>query len=223
MAHDLDAVLFDMDGTLVNTELLWLIGETETAKLLGADWTPADSAECVGGPMDKVSTRIKKRSGSHLPAVEINQMLIDTMERHMRVGDVSFTPGTEELLDALVAARIPLALVSASPRLLVDVVLERLGRDHFATTIAGDEVPKSKPAPDPYWLAAQRLGAKPENCIVVEDSPTGVRSGLASGGVVVAIPHVVAIEPAPRLIIVDTLEDITPDHLHEWVREANSL
>jgi len=215
------AVLVDMDGTLVDTEALWLLAEVDTMAALGGTWTRTDQALCLGGPLERVVTHMLDISHTDMPAKDVGALLLNTVEAHLRAGDISFTEGTRELLDSLVEAGIPLALVSASTRALVNVVLDRLGADHFVTTVAGDEVTRSKPHPDPYLIAAARLGVDPVWCAVLEDSPTGVAAGLASGGVVVAIPHLVTIEPAPRLIVVESLADVTAAHLHEWVRDAN--
>lgn len=215
------AVLVDMDGTLVDTEALWLLAELDTMEALGGSWSRADQELCLGGPLERVVAHMVGISGTAMPTDEVGTLLLSTVEAHLRAGDISFTPGTRELLDSLVEAGIPVALVSASTRALVDVVLDRLGADHFATTVAGDEVTRSKPHPDPYLIAAARLGVDPAWCAVLEDSPTGVAAGLASGGVVVAIPHLVTIEPAPRLIVVESLADVTASHLHDWVADAN--
>jgi HAD superfamily hydrolase (TIGR01509 family) len=132
-------------------------------------------------------------------------------------------PGAERLLDALVAAGVPCALVSASHRPLVDAVLASVGGDHFAVTIAGDEVERTKPFPDPYLLAADLLGADPRRCVVLEDSPTGVAAAEAAGCVVVAVPFMVPIEPAASRHVVGSLLELTPATLERLVTERSDL
>ena len=221
-ADSLQAVLVDMDGTLVDTESLWFLAEQDTMAALGTTWTDVDQAHSLGGPLERVVDYMIEISGTALSSDEVAALLLDSIEGHLRSGDVDFTTGARELLDSLVEGGIPLALVSASPRRLVSVVLDRLGAEHFATTIAGDEVTASKPNPDPYLMAAERLGVDPHRCAVLEDSPTGVAAGLASGGVVIAIPHLVDIAPAPRLFVVDSLSEVTPAHVRDWVTSANA-
>jgi len=213
----LEAVLVDMDGTLVDTERLWYLGEIDTMAALGSEWTEADQAWALGGPQMRVAQYMVDKAGSALSASVVSDRLTANVLRHFVDGDVSFTPGTEDLLDGLQAAGIPMALVSSSPRQFIDVVLERLGTEHFSTTIAGDEAPHQKPHPAPYLMAAERLGARIHRCAILEDSPTGVAAGLASGGLVVAIPHMVPIEPGERLVVVSSLAEVTPAHLEEWL------
>ena len=217
----LQAVLVDMDGTLVDTESLWYLAEQDAMAALGSEWTEADQAHSLGGPLERVVAYMIDKSHSAMSPAAVTDLLLDSIEGHLRNGDIDFTPGARELLDELVEGHIPLALVSASPRRLVSVVLDRLGAEHFATTVAGDEVTASKPNPDPYLIAAQRLGVDPRCCAVLEDSPTGVAAGIASGGVVIAIPHLVNIQPADRLIVVTSLSEVTPAHVREWVAAAN--
>ena len=215
-AGRLDAVLFDMDGTLVETEPLWLVAETETMRALGAGWTEEDQARCLGGPIERVMAyMVDKAGGGHDPA-EVKDLVLSWMERLLRSEPIHWADGAEALLAALDEAGVPVALVSASYRRLVDVVLEKVGSGRFATTVAGDEVSRTKPDPEPYLLAAARLGADPRRCVVVEDSPTGVAAGVAAGCAVVAVPHLVEIVEGPRVRIVDSLRDVTVADLRRW-------
>jgi len=214
-----EAVLVDMDGTLVNTEHLWHVAERATMRFLGSEWTAEDQKFSLGGPLENVTARMQAKSGTSLSQAEISSILLDKVEDTFRSSDVSFTAGSEQLLDDLVAAGIPLALVSASPRRVMDCVLDIMGAEHFTTTIAGDEVERSKPDPLPYLLAAERLEVDITRCVILEDSPNGVAAGHSSGGVVVAIPDLVPIEPGDRLVVIHTLDEVTPAHLAEWLAE----
>ncbi len=115
---------------------------------------------------------------------------------------------------------MPCALVSASWRNLVDAVvdavLHEVGHGAFVTTVAGDEVERTKPFPDPYLLAAERIGVRPQDCVVLEDSHTGTRAGLASGALVVAVPSLVDIDPVEGMRVVSSLTELTPDLLGAW-------
>nr|WP_269205388.1 HAD family phosphatase [Motilibacter aurantiacus] len=201
--------MFDMDGTLVHSEETWLEAEIAVTAELGGVWTPEDQAKNVGGPIDKVARVMLAKAGrTDLSAGEVAQRLNAEVEDRLRTGPVHWMAGAKALLDEVNAAGIPCALVSASYRRLVDAVLSAVGAEHFAFSIAGDEVANLKPAPDAYLLAAERLGVPIARCAVLEDSPTGVRAGEASGAAVLAIPSVVPIEPAPTRTVVTSLEDV---------------
>lgn len=206
MPAELAAVLFDMDGLLVDTEHTWFVAESRVMQGLGHDgWDADDQAATVGGPMERAARYMATKAGSELPWQVVGERLIDTMADLLAHG-ADHRPGAQALLDDLVAHGVPVALVSSSPRRLVDAVLASVGGDHFTTTVAGDEVPRTKPNPDPYLLAAQRLGVAPERCVVLEDSPVGIAAAEAAGCLVVAVPFVVPIEPAPRRHVVESLE-----------------
>jgi HAD superfamily hydrolase (TIGR01509 family) len=217
------AVLFDMDGLLVETEHLWYDAELEVIAEIGGTWGPEHQESLVGGPLEKaVDMLIEQSDGKH-DHDEVMALLLMTMERQLRTKPVRWRPGAQELLLALEAVGVPCALVSASWRALVDAVhdavLHEVGHDLFATTVAGDEGERTKPFPDPYLLAAARIGAPIEQCVVLEDSFTGSRAGLASGALVVAVPSLVAIEPEPGVLVVRSLEELTPELLGRWSHE----
>ena len=189
------AVLFDMDGLLVDSEPEWLAAEEEIAISLGITWEEQDQIHCLGGPLLKVGEYLATRAGLPIAAgVELEQRIISMMVERVSQG-VKPMPGALELITELKAAGVPLAVVSASPRRLVDAALRGAGLSGFDTTVAGDEVGRTKPFPDPYLEAARRLGTSASECVVLEDSETGVAAGLASGALVVAIPHLVPITP----------------------------
>jgi HAD superfamily hydrolase (TIGR01509 family) len=221
-----DALLFDMDGTLVDSEHLWLEAEVATMASLGANWTDADQAYSLGGPMERVIAYMVDKAGGGHDHGEVTATLLGHMERLLRSEHVPWRPGARELLQAARSAGVPRALVSASWRSLVDAVheevLHEVGRDAFPVTVAGDEVTRGKPDPAPYLLAAKRLGVQPARCVVLEDSPTGVAAGVASGALVVAVPHLVAIEAGPRVVVVDSLAEVTLADLRSWADRHRS-
>ncbi|QKW22986.1 HAD family phosphatase [Kitasatospora sp. NA04385] len=203
----LHAVLLDMDGTLVDTEDFWWQAEVDLFAELGHRLTAEDRTHVVGGPMTRVIDYLLSRTGARLSPAEltvlINQRFVDLLD-----GGVPLMPGAERLLNTLAAHGVPAALVSASHRHIIDIVLRSLGAQHFAFTVAGDEVARTKPHPDPYLVAAARLGADPARCVVVEDTPTGVAAAEAAGCPVVAVPSIAAIEPAPGRLVLPSLEHV---------------
>jgi HAD superfamily hydrolase (TIGR01509 family) len=213
----LAAVLFDMDGLLVDTEHCWARAEREVMAWLGRDeWTDEDSAELVGGPLSRVARIMVERAGSDVSPDVAEQRLVDTMARLLESG-AEHRPGAPELLDDLAAHGVPCALVSSSPRVLVDAVLRDVGGEHFALTLAGDEVPRTKPHPDPYLEACRRLAVPPARTVVLEDSPVGVAAAEAAGCVVVAVPFVVPIDQAPRRHVVASLVNLDTGRLVDLV------
>lgn len=198
---------------MVDSEPEWLLAEEQIARDHGLTWELADQAHCLGGPLRKVGEYLATRAGLPIETgIAIEQQIVSMMVEKVG-GGVKPMPGALELIAELKAAGIPIALVSASPRRLVEAALRGSGLSGFDTIVAGDEVARTKPFPDPYLEAARRLGASASECIVLEDSATGVAAGLASGAIVVAIPHVVPITPGERLKVEASLLDISLDYL----------
>ncbi|MFZ9988187.1 MAG: HAD family hydrolase [Candidatus Nanopelagicales bacterium] len=220
------AVLFDLDGTLIDSEDLWWEAECLTVGTWGGEWTREDQAHCLGGPLERVTAYMAERTGATVAPEAIGQALLATMEGLLRNGDIEWRPGALDLLVECRRAGIPTALVSASHRLLLDAVADAVAdrpgvpSPAFDVTVAGDEVNEGKPHPEPYTEAARRLGVEITDCIVIEDSPTGVASGQASGAFVVAVPHIVAIPAADRRTVVDSLEGVTLADLRDWISLA---
>jgi HAD superfamily hydrolase (TIGR01509 family) len=214
------AVLFDMDGLLVETEHLWYQAELGVIAEIGGVWTPQHQETLVGGPLEKAVELLVLESGGDHDHDEVMELLLDKMEHLLRTEPVHWRPGATELLTALEDAGVPRALVSASWRRLVDAVhdavMHELGHELFDVTVAGDDLERTKPFPDPYLHAAASIGVDPAHCVVLEDSHTGSRAGLASGALVVAVPSLVDIEPEPGLLVVTSLEEVTPDLLGLW-------
>ncbi len=220
------AVLFDLDGTLIDSEDLWWEAECRTVSGWGGTWTRADQAHCLGGPLERVTQYMAERTGSPLAPESIGESLLSSMEALLRAGDLQWRPGALDLLVACRDGGVPTGLVSASHRRLLDAVADAVGdrpevpTPAFDVTVAGDEVTMGKPHPEPYREAARRLGVDIGHCIVIEDSPTGVASGQASGAFVVAVPHIVPIDHAHRRVVVTSLEAVTLADLHAWISLA---
>lgn len=203
----LQAVLLDMDGTLVDTEGFWWQAERSLLAELGHRLDEADRARVVGGPMSRVVDYLIEATAVALTAAELS-LLINQRFTELLVGGPPLMPGASRLLAELSAHRVPTALVSASHRPIIDMVLHTLGAEHFAFSVAGDEVARTKPHPDPYLLAATRLGVDPARCVVIEDALTGVRAAEAAGCTVIAVPSVTRIDAAPGRTVLDSLERV---------------
>ena len=215
------AVLFDMDGTLVDTEPMWLASEIDLMNQFGYVWTEADQANCLGGPLDRVGRYMfDLAGGAHSPAF-FTDTLISKMEQRLRSG-AQLMDGAQELMAQCEALNLPMALVSASPRVLVDAVLENLAGHNFGIAISSDDVDNVKPNPEGYLKAANFLGVPIEDCLILEDSITGVTAAEASGGVVIAIPHLVAISEGDRLRVVSSVRELTLKKLTDLFEELVS-
>ncbi len=219
------AVLWDFDGTLADTEPLWIAAEFEVIEgELGKQWSMEHAEKLVGSDLiDSASYILDTIGRSDLAPIWMVQQLLGRVVAQLRTADdLPWRPGALELLASLRATGTPCALVSASYRVLLDAVLERLPEGSFAVSVGGDEVTMGKPHPEPYEKACALLGVDPYDCVVLEDSATGARSGNAAGAVVVGIPHVVAIPAAPRRVTVPTLVGLDPDRLTALFTQAGS-
>ncbi|WP_329376500.1 HAD family phosphatase [Streptomyces sp. NBC_01351] len=205
-------MFFDMDGTLVDTESLWWRATEEVARYLGHVLTEADVPAVVGRSIADTAVHLHTTSGGARPVEEIGEDLLAGFHERVARGPRPM-PGALELLDALAAAGIPLGLVSASTRSIVDLVLAGLGPHRFAVTVADGETPRSKPHPDPYLAAARALGVDPRSCVAVEDSPTGTASAEAAGCAVLVVPSTVPVAPAAGRLVVDRLTGVDPQLL----------
>ena len=210
----LAAVLFDMDGLLVDTEPLWLETETAVMVRLGAPWTPQDQHALLGGSMERTVSYLLGKATRPVPSETVARWMLDGMLDRARDGRVLVRPGARELVAEVAAAGPPVALVTSSERRFAEAVLAVTGMT-FPVTVCGEDVTATKPDPEPYLLAAKLLDADPARCVVLEDSPNGVVAAAAAGCRVLAVPSLVPIQPAPGLVVLGSLRDVTLATLRE--------
>ncbi|MFD8871764.1 HAD family hydrolase [Streptomyces sp. NPDC059590] len=203
----LQAVLLDMDGTLVDTEGIWWDTEVSIFAELGHALAEEYRQIVVGGPMTRSASFLIKATGADIALAELTGLL-NSRFTELIDGTVPLLPGARRLLTELAAHQVPTALVSASHRRVMESVLRSIGPEHFTLTVAGDDIGRTKPHPDPYLHAAAGLGADPARCVVVEDTVTGVTAAEAAGCRVVAVPSLVPIEPAVGRTVVGSLEEV---------------
>lgn len=204
----MEAVFFDMDGLLVDSERVWLEIETGVMARLGAAWTPEHQAHLVGGSMERTIDYMLAVSGAEVPPGTVRSWMVDGMVARLSAG-VELMPGAVELLDAVRAEGVPAGLVTSSLGEIAGAVLKVVGRERFDVIVTADDVTHTKPDPEPYLTAARLLGVEPVRCVVLEDSPSGVAAATAAGCAVVAVPSILPIEPAPGRLVVSSLTAVT--------------
>lgn len=213
----LRAVLCDMDGTLVDSEKLWDVAMDALYDRLGGVLRPEVRAATVGGCAANTMRIVYHDLGLELdPAAMADSAhwLHDFTAGLFDTG-LPWCDGARELLDELAAAAVPTALVTNTPRMLVERALSSIGRHYFAVVVCGDEVPAGKPAPDPYLRAAELLAVDPRWCLAVEDSPTGAAAAEAAGCAVLVAPNAVPVPSGPRRHHVASLAGLGPADLRD--------
>lgn len=215
------AVLFDMDGTLVDSEKLWDVSMQELYARFGGVMTPEVRAATVGGSAESVIGLVFADLG--LPP-DPQEMTVVADWLHEITGQLfdaglPWCDGARELLDELAAAEVPMALVTNTRRALTERALNSIGRHYFTVSVCGDEVPRGKPAPDPYRRAAALLGLEPTHCLAIEDSVTGAASAEGAGCPVLVVPNDVDVPGGPRRRQVPSLARIDLDGLRRVYRD----
>ena len=217
MSKFFDAVFFDMDGLLVDSEPEWLQSEIEVTLPYGYTWLEEDQIACLGGPLSRVGEYMHDKCGGQESPTFFTQKLIDTQAAKMR-GNTPTMPGAIELVRELQSHGVKTALVSASPRNIVDAVLDNLGHDLFPFSISSDDVINTKPHPDAYLKAAHTSGSEITNCLIFEDSLTGMKAAISSGAYLIAVPHLVSISESAKVRVIKSLAQLS----HETLEKLHS-
>jgi HAD superfamily hydrolase (TIGR01509 family) len=215
------AVLWDMDGTIIDTEHIWQESQVVLTARHGAEWTHQDGLSLVGSGLER-SGEILRDKGVDMGVEEIVQWMTEYVVERLHGDDLPWRPGARELVEELHDRGIPTALVTMSRRTMALVTAEAFGARGFRVVVAGDDVDRPKPHPDAYLSAAAQLGVEPTACIAIEDSATGVASARASGAVTVAVEHIVPIPEGASDVHLTTLHGVDVDRLLELTGPALS-
>ncbi len=217
-APRVDAVLFDLDGTLVDTEKVWGLALSELAARYGGKLTDAVRAEMIGASSESTMSLLLEHLGQPWQDPAEGSAWLDARVLELFAEGVVWRPGAQELLDTVRTARIPCGLVTNTHRSLVEVALPTLGS--FDAVVCGDDVDRPKPDPQPYALAASTLGVEPDCCVAIEDSPIGVLSARSAGCAVIAVPNEVPLYDVDALVVASLIE-VDLSTLEQAVRECD--
>lgn len=215
------AVLFDMDGTLVDSEKLWEVALQVLYSRLGGELTPAVRESTVGGSAESLMQIIYTDLGLDPDADEMaaHSDWLHDYTADLFDGGLPWCDGARELLDTLADSAVPMALVTNTRRALTERALDSIGRHYFAASVCGDEVVRAKPAPDPYQRAAALLGFDPAQCLAIEDSVTGAASAEDAGCPVLVVPNDVEVPDSARRRHVTSLLGLDVARLREIYTE----
>jgi HAD superfamily hydrolase (TIGR01509 family) len=209
----IDAVVFDLDGLLLDTEQVWDEVREALTRERGGQWHDRAQSDMMGMSSTEWSRYMHDELRLREPPDELNRLVVERMQERYR----ERLPLVDGAVDAVrrIAARWPLGLASSSNRPLIDLVLDEMGvSDLFRATVSSEEVKRGKPAPDVYLEVAQRLGVRPENVVAIEDSAKGIGSAQAAGMSVIAIPNQHFPPPQEVLAradgVLDSLDALTP-------------
>ena len=217
------AVFWDYDGTLVDTQPIWLQVEKDIAASYGREWTDELACSAVGiSGIRAAQMLLDLVQDPDMTAEDMEHLRSSMVAERVAAEPLSFRPGADTLLDTCAENGIPCVLVSASPRFVLDAGVGRMPSRWFAATISGDEITRPKPDPQGYLLAASTLGVDPASCLVIEDSAPGCEAGRRSGAAVLAVPNMTQLEPCPGQVIRPSLEGLSVEDLGEICAQAHA-
>jgi HAD superfamily hydrolase (TIGR01509 family) len=219
VSHPL-AVLWDYDGTMVDTQPIWRQVERDIAAGYGQVWTDEQANDAVGVGGMIVAQRLLDLGGdTTTTAAQMSQRRFDMVAERVASEPLAFRPGAAALLDVCADAGLPCAVVSTSPRHVLAPGLSRMPDRWFAAVVDGDTITHHKPDPEGYLTAARQLGVDPTDCLVIEDSEVGCAAGRASGAAVLGVPNMTPLADSPGQVIRDSLLGLTVKDLEDiWVR-----
>ncbi|CAM3807446.1 HAD family phosphatase [Nocardioides marinus] len=203
------AVLWDMDGTLVDTEPYWIATEHAMADKYGGTWSQEQALSLVGNDLLSSGRVLKEAWGLPQSPAEVVEELLDGVVARVEES-VPWQPGAPELLASLRDAGVPCALVTMSYERFVAPILRHLPAETFRVIVTGDQVERGKPHPEPYLTAAASLGLDPQDCVAIEDSNTGAKSAEAAGCAVLVVENHVPVLDGPRRVFRPTLQGLGP-------------
>lgn len=203
------ALLWDFDGTLVDSEPSWFAAEVRLMAEWGHPWTREDAAQLTGLGLDEYARVLLAAAGRDGDVAHYAEVIHDYALADMRTRGIVERPGALALLREATAAGTPCALVSATYARVLRAVVDELAPGAFAVIVGGDDVARTKPDPEPYLVAAARLGVEARDCVAVEDSVAGLTSALAAGCVALVVPHKQVPHTGGRAVLRDTLEGLT--------------
>jgi HAD superfamily hydrolase (TIGR01509 family) len=211
------AVLWDMDGTLVDSEKIWTVSLRDTAHELGGTLSAAARMSVIGSDMPRTLAVLfdDLRLVPDPARMAAAEQLLSRRTRELFADGLEWRPGAQDALRTVREAGWPAALVTNTGRALTELALDGIGREHFAVTVCGDEVPQGKPEPDPYLRAAELLGVAAESCLAVEDSPTGAQAAEQAGCAVLVVPCEGPVPPGPNRIHRQSLHGLTGDDMRD--------
>jgi HAD superfamily hydrolase (TIGR01509 family) len=215
MRTDFAGIIFDLDGTLVDSESVWLMAETRVIEGRGHIYTAEARALVLGLRIDAGMGRVRDYYGisDPLPVLveEVNRFMVELVPQHVRA-----KPGAQALIDRVIARGLPHAIASASSRAVIDAIVAHMGwLDTFPIRCTADDEAHGKPAPDVYLTAARRAGVRPSDCLAIEDTPSGARAAIAAGMTCFVVPDHAHAGP-------ELFADITP-HLFDSLHDILSL
>ena len=203
-----------MDGLFLDSEPQWHLSQQELCARYSYAWDDDDQRICIGGPLSRVGDYISDICAHDMTGPQVAQELTEMMLVKLSTKAI-LMPGAFAAVER-VRQVMPVALVSASPRILMDAALTTLPKNFFQFSISADDVTRTKPFPDPYLEAAKRMGVTTGSCVVFEDSLTGIASAKSAGCAVVAVPHYVDVALAPKVRVVTSLEEVSLEFLAQF-------
>jgi HAD superfamily hydrolase (TIGR01509 family) len=212
------AVLWDLDGTIVDSEPYWLLSEQRLVEEFGGEWSEADGFALIGSGLPNAAAFLQ-RKGVDLPIDVIIQRMVDEVDE-MSARQIPWRPGARELLHSIHEAGIPQVMVTMSYRSTAHFMADSLGV--FAGVISGQDVTHSKPHPEPYHLGAGLVGVSAKDCVALEDSGPGSASAVAAGAVTIVAPLHVPVPDSENYTTWHTLVGRDVSHIREVFAEAQA-